>query len=291
MPKRTYHLPVELEGCRLDQALAALVEGLSRRKGRDLIALGSVYVDGRRCRVASRALNAGAVIAVEEGPGAASSPPEVVILWQGEGIVALDKPGGSAFAPTRAAVEGTLLHALARHLGLAVNRLHQVHRLDTPTSGVVLVATTPEAAGFLGKALQEGAVRKTYLAWVLGEPAPPEGEWSLPLGGAVGGVVRVDGGGRPARTRYRVVARREERTMLELSLLTGRTHQLRVHCSAAGCPILGDRKYGGPAGHLAGRALLHAWKILFPLPAGGEQLVEAPVPPDMARDATGSETA
>src|SRR5512135_3907932 len=101
MAKRTLHLPAELAGCRLDQALAALVEGLSRRKGRDLIALGSVYVDGRRCRVASRPLAAGAAIAIEEGTRPAGPSPEVVILWQGDGILALDKQGGTAFAPTR----------------------------------------------------------------------------------------------------------------------------------------------------------------------------------------------
>ncbi len=284
MPRRTFHVPDQLDGSRLDQALAALAEGVSRRKGRDLIALGSVYVDGRRCRVASRILSAGAVVALEEEARTAPGLPEVVILWSGEGILAIDKPGGVAFAPTRSAVEGTLLYALARRLGVPMNRLHPVHRLDTPTSGVVLVATGHDAAGFLGSALQEGRLQKTYLAWVLGCPEPQEGEWDRPLSEARDGVVTVDGSGRPARTRYRLLERQGEKSLLELSPLTGRTHQLRVHCAAAGCPILGDRKYGGPAAHLAPRALLHAWRLRFPLPSGGEQVVEAPLPEDMKRE-------
>lgn len=283
MPRLSFSVPSHLQGLRLDQALSALVPGLSRRGARALIERGGVYLQGRRCRTASKFVLAGAEVSVEEEAPRPSREAAVRILWEGEGIVALDKPSGVPAVPTRSAVQGTLLHALALKLGRPVNQLHPVHRLDAPTSGVVLVAVEAVAAAFLGQALQEGRLRKTYLAWVSGAPEPPEGEWSWPLGEVErDGRVPVDPAGRPALTRYRTLERRRDASLLELEPVTGRTHQLRTHCAQAGCPILGDRTYGGPL--TAGRALLHAWRLRFPLPGGGERTVEAPLPEDMPRE-------
>ncbi len=282
MARRTFTVTPDLQGLRLDQALTALVPGLSRRGARALIERGSVYLRGRRCRTASKFVLAGASLHIEEdGHGEAQEVAPPRILWEAGGVVALDKPAQVPFAPTRSAVQGTLLHALARHAGRPLNQLHPIHRLDTPTSGVVLVALDPGAAAFLSEALQGGHLRKTYLAWVAGCPSPAEGEWSWPLGD-VGpdGRVAAAAGGRPALTRYLVLEARPAESLLQAEPVTGRTHQIRAHCALAGCPIVGDRTYGGPL--TAPRALLHAWRLTFPSPDGGEDVtVEAPLPEDM----------
>jgi RluA family pseudouridine synthase len=278
--RRSVTVPRELAGSRLDQALAALADGLSRRAARVLIERGSVYLDGLRCRTASRAVAEGARISVEEGPALPPEAPDVAVLWREGPILVMNKPAGVPFAPTRAAAAGTVLHALARRLALPLQSLHPVHRLDTGTSGAVLVALEAGAAAFLGEALREGRVAKSYNAWVAGEPEGAEGSWSFPLGRPAGGVVRVDPSGREARTLYRVLAREGEWSFLELRLLTGRTHQIRVHCAAAGVPILGDAKYGRPDPRFR-RPLLHSRRLVFPLPGGGEAAVEAPLPADM----------
>ncbi len=279
--RHSFTVSGELAGSRLDQALAALAEGLSRRAARALIEQGAVYLDGRRCRTASRAVAEGARIAVEEGPAPPTEVPDLAVLWRQGPLLVMNKPAGVPFAPTRAAAGGTVLHALARRLGIPLKALHPIHRLDTGTSGAVLVALEARAAAFLGEALREGRVAKTYNAWVAGQPKGAEGSWSFPLGRPVGGVVRLDPSGREARTLYRVLAREGEWAFLELRPLTGRTHQIRVHCAAAGVPILGDVKYGRPDPRFR-RPLLHSRRLAFPLPGGGEAAVEAPLPADMA---------
>lgn len=279
--RRSLTVPRELAGSRLDQALAALAEGLSRRAARALIERGAVYLDGRRCRTASRAVTEGARLTVEEGPAPPPEAPDLTILWREGPLLVVDKPAGVPSAPTRAAAAGTVLHALARRLGLPLKALHPVHRLDTGTSGALLVALEARAAAFLGEALREGGVAKTYNAWVDGRPEPAEGSWEFPLSRPSNGVVRVDPSGREARTLYRMVAAEGPWSLLELRLLTGRTHQIRVHCAAAGVPILGDVKYGRPDPRFR-RPLLHSRRLVFPLPGGGEAAVEAPLPPDMA---------
>ena len=279
--KRRLIVPGDLKGLRLDQALAALVPQMSRRAARALIESGAVYLEGRRCRTASKFVLAGAAISIEDGP----PPPneravEVRVLWEGEGILALDKAAGVPFAPTRSTVQGTLLHALARKLGRPINQLHPIHRLDAPTSGVVLVALDAPAGAFLSQALQDGRIQKTYLAWVAGVPVPAEGEWSWPLTEVQGdGRVHIEPTGRPSLSRYKLIEQRTDSSLLELQPITGRTHQLRAHCAHAGHPILGDKTYHGPL--TAKRALLHAWKIVLPLPGGGEISLEAPAPGDM----------
>lgn len=282
--RRRLVVPGELKGLRLDQALPALVPEMSRRAARALIESGAVYLEGRRCRTASKFVLAGAAISIEEErPRPNETEVEVRVLWEGEGIVALDKEAGVPFAPTRATVQGSLLHALARKLARPINQLHPIHRLDAPTSGVVLVALDAAAGAFLSAALQDGRIQKTYLAWVVGIPSHQEGEWSWPLTEVQSdGRVRIDPSGRPSLSSYKVLEQRAGSSLLELQPITGRTHQLRAHCAHAGHPILGDKTYRGSLA--AKRALLHAWKITFPLPGGGEQTLEVPVPEDMKGD-------
>lgn len=273
-------VPDKCEGERLDKALAALGCYKSRREAREAILQGAVYLDGRRVRVASRPVNAAARLRAEPVQLASNVLPIVAVLWESSGLLALDKPGGVPFAPTREAVKGTLLHALARERNLQMRSLHPIHRLDTPTSGAVLVATDKAEAARVGEALRKGVVKKKYLAWVHGTPAPEKGEWTWPLAESPGNVIRVDSSGKEASTRYAVLRVAGGRSLLLLEPITGRTHQLRVHCAAAGHPIVGDRKYGKGAEGQA-RALLHAWKISFPAGDGTIVKVTAPPPQDM----------
>lgn len=280
---RTWSVPDRFAGERLDKALSELAADLSRRAVRRLVEQGAVYLDGHRSRVASRPVRAGAVIRLEsEEPAPRGEGKPAEVLWEGEGLVALAKPAGIPLVPTRASAEGCLLARLARERGVPLSALHPVHRLDAATSGVVLVALDRQSAAFLGKALGERKVEKTYLAWVRGVPEPRGGEWAWPLTAAKNGVVGTGKEGRSALTRFEVVEVRGRNSLLSLNPVTGRTHQIRAHCALAGHPVLGDARYGGKATGVR-RVLLHALRITFPLPISGRDMtLQAPVPEDMA---------
>lgn len=260
---------------RLDRVLAALIEGLSRSEARRLIAAGSVFVDGRRCRIASRAVSAGARVRVETSP-LPSPAAALVVLYDDDCCVAVDKPVGMATAPTRQAAAGTALEELQRQLGVERGRrLWLVHRLDRDTSGVLLFARTSAAARNLDAAFRERGVEKDYLAWVAGRVESEAGEIHARLSNRAGRAF-VDPAGKAADTGFEVIERAADRTLLSLRPSTGRTHQLRVHMKHLGHPIVGDRLYGGPPG---ARLMLHATRLRLPHPQTGEALlIEAPPP-------------
>jgi RluA family pseudouridine synthase len=171
-----------------------------------------------------------------------------------------------------------------------------VHRLDVGTSGLVLVARTPEAHRALATALARGRIEKRYLALVWGHPRPRAGVYDVPLGPDRRDRRRMkaDPAGRPARSRYRTLADARHVSLVELSPETGRTHQLRVHLAHAGHWIVGDDLYGGPR-HRAiadprlrrllapAHPFLHAWTLALPETAGsGPRRFTAPLPPDFA---------
>jgi 23S rRNA pseudouridine1911/1915/1917 synthase len=173
-----------------------------------------------------------------------------VILFENEDFVALDKPAGVSMATSSR--EGKSGQDAVRRLLEACGEpartdLLLVHRLDLGTSGIVLLARGEEAHRRLTLALQNRRARKTYCALVWGRPAPPSGVYDDPLGRDPkdGRKMRLRRDGKAAVTRYRTVARLPSVTDLELSPETGRTHQIRVHLSAHGHPIVGDDLYGG----------------------------------------------
>jgi 23S rRNA pseudouridine1911/1915/1917 synthase len=267
---------------RLDRVLARLLPDTSRGAARRLIADGRVFVDGRRCRVASRPVRAGNVLHVASAAAVAdaesSGPPP--ILHEDAEVLAIDKPTGMASAPTRDGAAGTardlVTEALrARKRGPA--RLWVVHRLDAATSGVLVFAKTRAAAAALSAAFAEGRVEKEYLARVGGVPGEAHGTIELAIT-TTGRRARVDPGGRRARTDWEVVASdasdanhsgEANGTLVRLRPHTGRTHQLRVHLAAIGHPILGDRTYGGLP---ALRLMLHAERLVVPHPRTGAPL-------------------
>lgn len=212
-----------------------------------------------------------------------------MVLQQDSHILVLNKPSGlsSQGGRIKAHTLDDLLWAFMRSNG---KRPELVHRLDRDTSGVILAAKTKPAAGFLGKALQAKRFRKTYVALVASAPEPASGTIEAPLLRQEIGresymrVVTADTpGAQEALSRYRTLARSEEGALVELEPATGRMHQLRVHMASIGRPLVGDVRYGGAltfAGKPAPRLMLHAAKLAFPHPEGGQTVVEAPVPED-----------
>ena len=272
-----------------------------------LLRTGQVRVDGRRAKANAR-LEAGAEIRVPplgEAPPPAAAPAKAkagpseqdvafirsLVLYRDDDVIALDKPPGLAVQGGT----GTYRHVDGMLEGLrfdAEEAPRLVHRLDRDTSGVMLLGRSRAAAAALGKAFRGREARKIYWAIVVGVPEPRQGRIDLPvakLPGRAGERMAVDyEDGQRAITDFRVLESAARRlSWLALWPQTGRTHQIRVHCAAIGCPILGDGKYGGQDAFIAGQGLsrklhLHARALTVPHPATGRPLiVRAPLPPHM----------
>ena len=163
---------------------------------------------------------------------------------------------------------------------------HPVHRLDKGTSGLMVAAKHPHAQEVLKNQLHTAEFRRIYLAVCLGGPAEEAGTVDAPIGMAEGSIVAraVGPDGLPARTHYRVLERRGDRTLVRLELETGRTHQIRVHMAHLGCPLAGDFLYGTEDRDLIPRPALHSSELTVRQPVTGETLTfTCPLPADMAR--------
>ncbi len=193
----------------------------------------------------------------------------VDLLREDEGMLAVNKPSGLLVHPTHARYTGTLLNLAAGYLASSGEMpvCHAVNRLDRDTSGVVLLAKNTYMKSLLSDDIAAG--EKLYLALAAGCPPEEEGIVSLPILRAEPPDMRrfVSEHGQPAVTRYRLLAEREGASLLLLKLETGRTHQIRVHLAALGCPVLGDRLYGTEASMALSSTLgidrqaLHAWRL------------------------------
>jgi 23S rRNA pseudouridine1911/1915/1917 synthase len=276
-------------GERLDRFVAAR-GGLSRGEARRALERGGVFLEGRRCKVASRAVRAGQRVEVnleEGGRPAAPAPPALDrsrLLFADAHVVAVDKPAGVPAQPTLTSDRGHLPDLVASALGGPVSL---VHRLDRETSGVTILARTGAAARALAAAFREGRPAKEYLALCARAPSPPAGRIDAPLGKDPRHpgrrAVRPDG--EPATTRYRTLAVGTGGVALvEAHPETGRTHQIRAHLAHLGAPLLGDARYGGPrmVGALpVPRAMLHARRLELDHPATGRPVcLEAAAPQD-----------
>jgi 23S rRNA pseudouridine955/2504/2580 synthase len=285
---------------RLDRWFRRHFPHLTQGALQKLCRTGQVRVDGRRAEAATR-LAPGQSVRVPPIPaGPAPVAPRVdphdeaelrrLVIYQDPQIIVLNKPHGLP-------VQGG--PGITRHLDGMLDALRDggdrprlVHRLDRDTSGALLLARTPGVAGKLAALFRGRDVKKTYWAVTVGRPTPAEGviDASLVRIGAGPGArtalaERDDPEAARAVTEYLTVdAAAKKLAWLELSPLTGRTHQLRVHCAELGTPILGDDKYGGEATRPEGFPAmlhLHARTLSFPHPAGGTVTVSADLPPHM----------
>jgi 23S rRNA pseudouridine955/2504/2580 synthase len=264
---------------------------------------GQVRVDGKRAKPEDR-LATGQVVRVPPGGNAPSKPApkrreltgeqiaqaRAMVIHENEAAIVLNKPPGLATqggTKTHQHVDG-LLDAFASG---DEPRPRLVHRLDKDTSGVLLVARTPGSAAFFSKRFSGRSAKKVYWALVVGVPEIAQGLIEAPIAkqpGTGGEKMHVDmEDGQPARTAYRMIDRAGNRAAwLELEPLTGRTHQLRVHCMAMGHPIVGDGKYGGQDAFLTGsvsrKMHLHARRLIIDAPKGGKLDVTAELPEHFA---------
>jgi len=273
------------------------LSGISRSHVQKLISDGRLKVDGAPVK-ANMLVAAGTVLELDVPPPAPAEPigqPElpITIVYEDDDLLIVDKPAGQVVHPAPGHGSGTLVNALlGRGESLApggiagVQRPGIVHRLDRDTSGLLMVARNDDAQASLQAQLKARRVRKTYLALVAGTVAAGQGRIEAPVGRDPGRRTRmaVTPDGRPSTTGYRVRERFDGWTLLELDLVTGRTHQIRVHLEAIGHPVAGDPVYGtgtsrrGPRG--LGRLFLHAWRLELTSPSTGSLIrAEAPVPP------------
>ena len=251
-------------GDRLDRVMAgAPAAGLSRRRARTLIDAGAVFVDGRRCRVASREVPAGARIVAHLDAESRPDPQPPPVLWRGGELFAISKPPGLHVNETETSARASVVSSFE-------GTVHPVHRLDRGTSGVLLLARTPAAAAEAAKLFEQRAVDKQYLAVTLGRPtlaridAPLGQDRRRPRARSV----RADG--KPACTELEVLGTADGLAAVQARPITGRTHQVRVHLAHASAPIAGDLLYGGPAASRLGpdvirwpRVMLHAAALRF----------------------------
>ncbi len=301
---------------RLDRWFRRHFPGIPQGVIEKLCRTGQLRVDGHRAEAATR-LAPGQTVRIPPLPAPAAKPAvapaappnprllrelEAMVLWRDPQLIVLNKPSGLA-------TQGG--PGITRHLDGMLEawredgqRPRLVHRLDRDTSGVIVLARTPGVAAKLAASFRGRDMEKIYWAVVAGRPVPVEGRIDLPLARAEDfrtGRVEVAGPDAedPARavTEYRTLDHAGRKlAWLELRPLTGRTHQLRVHCAAIGAPILGDEAYGtrrGPADPdragentalvegLEHRLHLHARRLVLPHPSGGALAVEAPLPPHM----------
>lgn len=310
------HLVVDADrgdaGARLDHVLLrhlGRTAGVSRTRLQRLIDAGRVLVNGRPARRPAARVAAGDRLEVSAPAARVRAVPEpealpLDVLYEDGDLLAVNKPAGLVVHPTYRNTQGTLINALLWH-GRdwpSGDRPLLVQRLDRQTSGLLLVARRPAVHAALQRAMSARRIDKDYLAVVWNRPEPPRGVIDLALDRDPWDRRRVmvtDRGGRQSRTAYtRLATSRGARRGLSLvacRLITGRTHQIRVHLAARGWPIVGDPTYGTPPAraiadaaldaHARGfaRQALHAWRVRFTHPVTGVSLaLDAPLPADLA---------
>ncbi|MCL6588840.1 MAG: RluA family pseudouridine synthase [Firmicutes bacterium] len=249
---------------------------------------GLILVNGRRAhstamlkpgdKVKALRMHEPAVLAPEEMP--------LTIVFENDDFLILNKPAQIAVHPVKEITGGTLANGVAAYfqkIGLKA-RVRPVNRLDYGTSGLIIFAKKAQAQAKASIEIQNHLIRRIYYALVQGVPSPREGAINLPIRESKGNYI-VSEGGQPAETHYRVLEEFGAASLLELSLKTGRTHQIRAHLRAIGCPITGDLQYGaqvpGPLQEPSiNHPALHAGKLDFTGSSFDIPALTAPLPPD-----------
>ena len=294
MEAQIIEFTVDDAGERLDKLIVAQVDGLSRSQVQALIKSGGVMVDGEIVKPGVK-LRGGEMVRVTlPEPETTEIVPEAIplnIIYEDDFIAVIDKPAGLVVHPGVGNESGTLVNALLAaypqlaDLGDAEERYGIVHRLDKDTSGVMVIAKTIDALDDLMAQFRMRTVDKTYLALLERTPKTLTGRIDAPIGRDPQQRKRmaVVRDGKSALTEFRVLDDhfRDDQALVEFRIMTGRTHQIRVHAAFIGCPVVGDTIYGFRKQRLKlKRNFLHAAKLSFDHPDSGERMtfeVEMPV--------------
>jgi len=291
--EKTYRFVADKPGTRLDKFIVEKCPELSRTHAQKLISEGYITVNGRVAK-SSLKLEIGDKINVIIPPTPPSPlSPEVIplnILYEDDDLLVVDKPAGLTVHPAPGHPDHTLVNAILAHFPHLADisdslRPGIVHRLDKDTSGVMLVAKNQVAQANLINQFKARAIVKAYRVLVKGKLTPERGIIEAAIGRAPRNRKRmaVVAEGSEARTQYQVIKYIGDYTLLEVILETGRTHQIRVHLSAIGYPVVGDPVYGVKSPYLS-RQFLHACRLGFKLPSTGEYVeFKSELPPDLAQ--------
>jgi 23S rRNA pseudouridine1911/1915/1917 synthase len=301
----TFPVAPEHAGQRLDQFIQHRIPRLSRTRAQEVVRSCAYRADGTLRRASDR-VRAGETVVLVRPPFAEPNVPLYFdVLYEDEAVLAVDKPAGLPVHPSATYHKNTLTYLLRQRFGDAAPQI--AHRLDRETSGLLLCGRTRAAERQLKMGVENRQVSKRYLAIVRGVMPDDEGRIELPMDRAKEGLhvlmeVTPKGEGYPSVTGYRVVARRDDATLVSLAPESGRQHQLRVHLSALGFPIIGDKLYGPEGsqpfldyietgmtdelrqrlGH--DRQALHAYELEFMHPTKGEPMtLRAPLAEDLLR--------
>ena len=286
-----YIVEAEEQGKRLDMYISSKDEELTRTSAQRLIEQGDILVNNKKVKVAYK-VSEGDIIAVEK-----QMPKEIEIkaqnipvdiVYEDDDIIVVNKPKGMVVHPANGNPDGTLVNAILAMCKDSLSgiggeiRPGIVHRLDKDTSGLLIVAKNDEAHMNMSKQIQERKVTKKYIALVRGVVAEDEATIDLPIARSTKDrkKMAVDPKGKNAVTHFKVLKRYDNYTLLELKIDTGRTHQIRVHMSYIGHPVVGDEVYSNGKNEFGVQGqMLHARYLQFKHPITGKELsLEAPIP-------------
>ena len=300
--KNVTQIPEEFAGQRADVFLSSVLSGQSRSSIKKHIERGNILID-RKPFKPSKIVSGGEslIIAIPppDPPGVEAEEIDVEVVYEDGDLIVVDKPAGMVVHPGAGVTGGTLVNALlhmCRDLSGVGGETRPgiVHRLDKETSGIMVVAKNDRAHRSLSDQFKSRETKKEYAAVVSGEMKKNSGVFRSPIGRSPSNRVKMttlSGTGKDAETGWEVVERLRGATLVKIEPRTGRTHQIRVHFSENGFPVLGDKVYGGrksrprgcgAAGTLIKRHALHAKKLGFAHPGTGKRLeFSVEIPEDM----------
>lgn len=288
-PYERYQVNPEQAGLTVEAYLKGILK-ISGRRIQKLTRLKGILLNGKAVFL-QRKVKSGDVLSLrvlgDLDYGVLPEPGEVEILFEDADLIILNKPTNLLVHPTGRTFHGTLSNFLAYYFKERgeIITIRPLHRLDRDTSGCVVFAKSARTQSLLEEQIKDGKLKRIYLALIVGVLEPAEGTIEAPIGPhpTLPNRRMVDAQGEPAITRYRTLRRFGSGVLLELSLETGRTHQIRVHLSHLGHPVIGDRMYGKHS-PLITRQALHAVSVNFVHPRDGRRLeIAAPLPEDWQR--------
>ena len=296
MTERRHEMVAPRSGGRLDHVLTASLRDLSRSRIQKLIRQGYASVNGTVVTKNGYSLSGGEHISVRVP---VDQPTELLpedipldVLFENKDVLVINKPAGIVVHPSAGHEQGTLVHAVLAHVtdlrGIGGERRPGVvHRLDMDTSGVLIFAKNDAALSFIQAQFKDRSIEKHYLALVDGAPPTPSGRIEAPIGRDPRERKRMAivtaNRGRAAVTLYHTQERYGAHTLLDVQILTGRTHQIRVHLAFLGCPVAGDSVYGRRKATISlDRQFLHAAALTLKLPGeDATRTFQAPLPADL----------